>query len=87
MKNLAIIPASRRKQTDTTKNIRKFFGKPIIAYSIQNALDTGIFDEVMVSTDDDEIAMIAGQYGANVPFLRSKGTSDDFATTADVLLR
>lgn len=86
MKNLAIIPARGGSKRIPRKNIREFFGKPIIAYSIQNALDTGLFDEVMVSTDDDEIAMIAGQYGANVPFLRSKETSDDFATTADVLV-
>lgn len=68
------------------KNIKMFCGKPIIAYSIEAALKSGIFSEVMVSTDSDEIAEIARKYGANVPFMRSEATSGDFATTSDVLL-
>ena len=61
-------------------------GKPIIAYSIEVALSSGLFDEVMVSTDDKEIAEIGRDYGAEVPFMRSEGNADDFATTVDVLL-
>ena len=61
-------------------------GKPIIAYSIEAALKSGIFDEVMVSTDDVEFAEVAKKYGASVPFLRSETTSNDYATTVDVLL-
>ncbi|MBQ2101055.1 MAG: pseudaminic acid cytidylyltransferase [Lachnospiraceae bacterium] len=68
------------------KNIKPFLGKPIIAYSIEAALQSGIFDTVMVSTDDEEIAEIAKQYGAEVPFLRSAEASNDHATTNDVLL-
>lgn len=58
---------------------------PIIGYSIKAAIGSGVFDEVMVSTDDEEIAQIALQYGAKVPFMRSNKTSNDFATTADVI--
>lgn len=58
---------------------------PIIAYSIRAALDSNMFDEVMVSTDDEEIAAVAISYGAKVPFLRSAETSNDYATTADVI--
>ncbi len=83
---IAIIPARGGSKRIPRKNIKEFCGKPIIAYSIEAALEAGIFDEVMVSTDDEEIADIAKQYGANVPFMRSEKTSDDHATTADVLL-
>ena len=86
MSNLAIIPARGGSKRIPRKNIRNFFGKPIIAYSIQAALSSGLFDEVMVSTDDKEIAEIARQYGASVPFMRSEKTSDDFATTSDVIV-
>ena len=72
MKNLAIIPARGGSKRIPRKNIKPFMGKPIIAYSIEAALPSGIFDEVMVSTDDEEIAEVAKQYGANVPFMRSK---------------
>ncbi len=67
------------------KNIKEFNKKPIIAYSIEAALSSGVFDEVMVSTDDEEIAEIAKKYGAKVPFYRSEKTSNDFATTVDVI--
>ena len=67
------------------KNIKEFNGKPIIAYSIEAALGSGVFDEVMVSTDDKEIAEIAEKYGGKVPFFRSEKTSNDFATTVDVI--
>ncbi|MBQ9936663.1 MAG: pseudaminic acid cytidylyltransferase [Lachnospiraceae bacterium] len=85
-KSIAIITARGGSKRIPKKNIKEFCGKPIIAYSIEAAIDSGMFDEVMVSTDSEEIASIAKQYGAKVPFMRSKKTSDDFATTADVLM-
>lgn len=85
MGNICIIPARGGSKRIPRKNIKEFLGKPIIAYSIQAALDSGLFDEVMVSTDDLEIADIAKKYGAKVPFMRSAKNSDDFATTFDVI--
>lgn len=82
---LAIIIARGGSKRIPRKNIRDFLGKPIIAYSIAAALNAECFNEVMVSTDDPEIAGIATKFGAKVPFFRSTATSDDFATTADVL--
>jgi N-acylneuraminate cytidylyltransferase len=86
MKNIAIIPARGGSKRIPRKNIKPFLNKPIIAYSIGAALKTGLFDEVMVSTDDMEIAEVAHKYGASVPFMRSEATANDFATLADVLL-
>ena len=85
MKNIAIITARGGSKRIPKKNIKEFCGKPIIAYSIEAALNSGIYDVVMVSTDSEEIAEIAKKYGAQVPFLRSEKTSNDFATTRDVL--
>ncbi len=85
MKTLAMITARGGSKRIPRKNIKEFNGKPIIAYSIEAALDSGVFDEVMVSTDDEEIAEIARNYGAKVPFLRSEKTSNDYATTTDVI--
>lgn len=85
MKNICIIPARGGSKRIPRKNIKEFLGKPIIAYSIEAALKSGLFDEVMVSTDDEEIAAIAKQYGAKVPFLRSAETANDFAGTEDVI--
>jgi len=85
MGNICIIPARGGSKRIPRKNIKEFLGKPIIAYSIKAALDSGLFDEVMVSTDDLEIADIAKKYGAKVPFMRSEKNSDDFATTFDVI--
>lgn len=85
MGNLAIIPARGGSKRIPKKNIKSFLGKPIIAYSIEIAISSGLFDEVMVSTDDEEIAEIAKQYGASVPFFRSDKNSDDYATTIEVL--
>ena len=85
MKSIAIITARGGSKRIPKKNIKTFLGKPIIAYSIEAALNSGIFDEVMVSTDSDEIANIAKRFGARVPFLRSQETSNDYATTADVI--
>jgi len=84
MKNLAIIPARGGSKRIPKKNIKKFLGKPIIAYSIETALKSGLFAEVMVSTDSREIAEIAEKYGAKVPFLRSKKTANDYAPLNDV---
>lgn len=84
--NIAIITARGGSKRIPRKNIKDFYGRPIISYSITAALDSGIFDEVMVSTDDEEIADIARECGANVPFLRSEKTSTDTASTKDVLL-
>ena len=86
MRNIAIITARGGSKRIPRKNIKDFLGKPIMAYSIEAALESGLFDEVMVSTDDEEIAKIAKEYGAKVPFLRSEATSNDYATTNDVLL-
>ena len=85
MSCLAIITARGGSKRIPKKNIKEFCGKPIIAYSIEVALNSGIFNEVMVSTDSDEIAEIAVKYGAKVPFMRSADNSNDFATTNDVL--
>ena len=85
MKNIAIITARGGSKRIPRKNIKEFMGKPMIAYAIEAALESKIFDEVMVSTDDEEIATIAKKCGAKVPFMRSDATSNDFATTADVL--
>ncbi|MBR1572375.1 MAG: pseudaminic acid cytidylyltransferase [Lachnospiraceae bacterium] len=86
MSSIAIITARGGSKRIPKKNIKDFCGKPIIAYSIEAALKSGIFDEVMVSTDSEEIAQIARKYGASVPFMRSETTSNDYATTADVIL-
>lgn len=82
---VAIITARGGSKRIPRKNIKDFLGKPIIAYSIEAALNSKLFDEVMVSTDDMEIAEVAKRYGANVPFMRSAKNSDDYASTADVL--
>lgn len=85
MKTLAIIPARGGSKRIEGKNIKEFCSKPIIAYSIEAAIKSGIFDEVAVSTDDDSIAAVAKNFGAKVPFKRSEKASNDFATTADVI--
>ncbi|MCR5590535.1 MAG: pseudaminic acid cytidylyltransferase [Lachnospiraceae bacterium] len=85
-KSIAIIPARGGSKRIPQKNIRDFCGKPIISYAIDTAKSCGFFDEVMVSTDSEEIAKIARKYGAEVPFMRSEATAGDHATTEDVLL-
>ena len=85
MSNIAIIPARGGSKRIPRKNIKDFLGKPIIAYSIETALKSGLFDEVMVSTDDEEIAEIALQFGAKIPFMRSDINANDFATTYEVI--
>jgi pseudaminic acid cytidylyltransferase len=85
MDRICIIPARGGSKRIPRKNIKNFLGKPIIAYSIDVAVKSGLFDEVMVSTEDAEIASIAAEYGAKVPFLRSSKCADDFTTTFEVL--
>jgi len=85
MSAIAIITARGGSKRIPKKNIKNFCGKPIIAYSIEAALQSDLFDEVMVSTDSEEIAEVAKLYGAKVPFMRSESNSDDYATTADVI--
>lgn len=86
MSCIAIIPARGGSKRIPKKNIKNFCGKPIIAYSIEAALSSGVFDEVMVSTDSEEIKQVAVKYGAKVPFIRSKETSNDMAMTHEVLI-
>ena len=84
-KAVEIIPARGGSKRIPRKNIKLFHGKPLIAYSIQAALDANIFEKVIVTTDDEEIAQIAREYGAEVPFLRPKELSDDFTNTKEVI--
>lgn len=84
-KSIAIITARGGSKRIPRKNIREFCGYPIIKYSIDAAIKAKCFDEVMVSTDDAEIAEIAQKFGANIPFMRSEKTSSDFTSTADVI--
>lgn len=86
MNAVAIITARGGSKRIPNKNRKEFLGKPILCYSIEAALDSGLFEEVMVSTDDEEIAVIAREAGASVPFMRSAEAADDFATTDEVLL-
>lgn len=86
MSSIAIITARGGSKRIPRKNIKEFCGKPILAYSVEAALKSGLFDRVMVSTDDKEIAEAAKRYGAEVPFERSRETAGDFATTNEVLL-
>ncbi len=83
---IAIITARGGSKRIPGKNKKEFLGKPILCYSIEAALASGIFEEVMVSTDDEEIAKIARKAGAATPFMRSEATANDFATTDDVLM-
>lgn len=85
MKKIAIITARGGSKRIPRKNIKEFMGKPMIAYAIEAAEQSRIFDTVMVSTDDEEIALCAKKNNADVPFMRSETTSSDFATTYDVL--
>ena len=85
MKNLCIIPARGGSKRIPRKNIKPFMGKPIITYSIEAALKSGLFDEVMVSTDNVEFAEVAKQFGAAVPFFRSEKTANDYAGLTDVI--
>lgn len=85
-RQLAIITARGGSKRIPRKNIKEFCGKPILCYSIEAAKSAGVFDEIMVSTDDEEIAQIARSAGASVPFFRSSETSGDYASTDDVIM-
>ena len=83
---LAIIPARGGSKRIPRKNIKTFCGKPMIAWSLQAAQDSGVFDRIVVSTDDPEIAAVALEYGADVPFLRPSDLSDDHTSTSPVVV-
>jgi len=85
-KTICIIPARGGSKRIPRKNIRDFYGKPIIAYSIESAKNSNLFNKIMVSTDDEEIANISKKYGADVPFFRSRKNSDDVSGLAEVLI-
>lgn len=85
MKNIAIIPARSGSKGVKDKNIKDLCGKPLMAYTIEAAINSGCFDEVMVSTDSDYYAEIAKEYGASVPFLRSERTASDTASSWDMV--
>lgn len=84
-KCIAIIPARGGSKRIPKKNIKLFHGKPLIAYSIEVAIKSKLFDSIIVSTDDEEIAKVATKYGANIPFIRPKELSDDFTGTGAVI--
>ena len=86
MKILALIPARGGSKRIPHKNIKPFLGKPIIAYSIETAKKSGLFDEIIVSTEDDKIAEVAKQYGASIPFMRSKEKADDYTPLNEVII-
>ncbi|MDP1604343.1 MAG: pseudaminic acid cytidylyltransferase [Legionella sp.] len=83
--NIAIIPARGGSKRIPRKNIKPFYGKPMIAWSIEAAIASGVFDHIIVSTDDAEIAEIAVQWGAEVPFIRPESLSNDYAGTVEVI--
>jgi len=84
MMKLAVIPARGGSKRIPGKNIKPFLGKPIIAYTIETAIKSNVFDKIIVSTDSEEIAEVAKQYGAEVPFVRPVELSDDFSGTTEV---
>lgn len=83
--NIALIPARGGSKRIPGKNIKNFAGKPIIAWPIATAKESGLFHRIIVSTDSKEIATVALRYGAEVPFMRPKEIADDFSTTAAVI--
>ena len=85
LKTICIIPARGGSKGLKNKNIMLVNGHPLIAYVISNALDSKVFDSIFVSTDSNKIANIAKQYGAEVPFLRSKKLAQDLSTTEETL--
>ncbi|WP_139453488.1 pseudaminic acid cytidylyltransferase [Campylobacter armoricus] len=84
-KNLCIIPARGGSKRIPRKNVIDFLGKPLISYSIESALNSGIFDDVIISSDDDEIIEVALKYGAKAPFVRKKELSDDYTSSTAVI--
>ena len=82
---ICIIPARGGSKRIPGKTIKNFLGKPLIAYSIEAALNSKVFNEVIVSTDDEMIANVAREFGASVPFFREASLSDDYSTSTDVI--
>ncbi len=82
---IAVIPARGGSKRIPRKNIKLFFGKPMIAWSIEVAISSGLFEHVVVSTDDEEIAAVANAWGAKTPFVRPRALSNDFANTTEVI--
>jgi len=82
---LCVIPARGGSKRIPRKNVKDFLGKPLIAYSIEAALNSGVFERVIVSTDDADIADVAVKFGAQVPFMRDAALSDDYATSSDAV--
>ncbi|MDH4199604.1 MAG: pseudaminic acid cytidylyltransferase [Spirochaetia bacterium] len=82
---IAVIPARGGSKRIPRKNIKEFFGKPMIAWSIEAAKSSGLFDRIIVSTDDTEIAEVAQKWGAEIPFLRPPELSNDYAGTTEVI--
>ena len=85
MSKIAVIPARGGSKRIPLKNIKEFNGSPLISYSIKAALESKLFDKVVVSTDDEKIASVAKSFGAEVPFLRDKSLADDFTGTFAVV--
>ncbi|MGP5491102.1 pseudaminic acid cytidylyltransferase [Psychrobacter celer] len=85
MANIAVIPARGGSKRIPRKNIKEFYGKPLIAYSIKAAIQSKCFDRIVVSTDDEEIAEISLKLGAEVPFMRDINLADDYTGTASVI--
>jgi pseudaminic acid cytidylyltransferase len=83
--NLCVIPARGGSKRIPRKNIKEFCGKPMIAYAIEAAKSSNLFDSIVVSTDDSEIASISGSYGAEVPFMRPEELANDYAGTVEVI--
>ncbi len=83
-KNICLIPARGGSKRIPRKNIKPFHGKPLISWSIQAAISSGLFDNIYVSTDDEEIASIGEEYGAIIPFIRPKDIANDYASDLDV---
>jgi pseudaminic acid cytidylyltransferase len=84
--NIAIIPARGGSKRIPHKNIKVFCGKPMIAHAINVAKKSGLFDHIIVSTDDEEIALIGSKYGAEIPFMRPVNLADDYTTTSPVII-
>jgi pseudaminic acid cytidylyltransferase len=85
MKSIAIIPARGGSKRIPQKNVKEFYGKPVIAYTIERALKSGLFEDVIVSTDDSQIASIAREFGATCSYPRSAELADDYSSTVSVI--
>ncbi|MGB7286163.1 MAG: pseudaminic acid cytidylyltransferase, partial [Salaquimonas sp.] len=82
---IAVIPARGGSKRIPRKNVREFCGKPMLAWALEKAIESGLFDRVILTTDDEEIATIGRSFGAETPFMRPDELANDFATTGDVM--